>query len=229
MRRRHVVGIARFADAQQQHRVADPSCRAGVRARQTPPPRRWRCRRARRRRAAGCGRGELQGMKSVQSGETQGVGSAHQRRIDESCLDHAPRRAEHLGAGCAGRGHGHGRTFQPAALPDVICHRKGIVGGRVFETWRQSPAMRIARAIGEFGLQNARGARADEYPHAPAAPAGRRGLHRFEEAILLQGKLGQTVVAAIELLQIRPAGAVRRHRGLRRRRYRCSRTRSRSA
>ena len=74
---------------------------------------------------------------------------------------------------------------------------------RIFETRRQSAADRIALTVGEFGLQNTRGAGADEHADAPPAPARGRRLHGFEEAVLLQGKFGQTVVAAIEFLQIR--------------------------
>jgi hypothetical protein len=98
---------------------------------------------------------------------------------------------------------GHGRALQPATLPDVISDGESIVGGAVLEASGQSPALGIAGAIGELGLQNARRARADKYPDAPASESGSRGLHGLEEAILLQGELGQAVVAAIEYLQLR--------------------------
>src|SRR5579863_3984110 len=74
--------------------------------------------------AAGRRRGKLQGVKAVQRGEAQRIHAAHQRRIDEPRLDHAPCRAEYLGAGCACAGHRDGGTVQTATAADVVSHRK---------------------------------------------------------------------------------------------------------
>ncbi len=77
------------------------------------------------------------------------------------------------------------------------------MGGAVFERRRQRAADGVARAVSQFGLHDARGAGADEHADPAPAPAGGRGIHGVEEAILPQGKLSQTIIAAVEYSQLR--------------------------
>ena len=87
----------------------------------------------------GAARCELQGMKAVQGGKTQRVHAAHQRRVDESCLDHAACRAEHLGAGGARTGNRHRRSLAGRNAAECSPRRRTNCGwGRI----RSSPAAR---------------------------------------------------------------------------------------
>src|SRR5260370_170605 len=66
----------------------------------------------------------------------------------------------------------------------------------------QRRADRIARSISQSGLHDAGCAGADEHPDAAAAPSCRRRLHGVEKSVLLHAKFSQTVVAAVEYLQV---------------------------
>src|SRR3984885_15775634 len=77
------------------------------------------------------------------------------------------------------------------------------MSGTVFESRRQRAADRIACAVSQFGLHDARGAGADEHTDAARTQARGRGLHGIEEAILPQRKLSQAIVAAVEYAQLR--------------------------
>ena len=131
MRCGDVVGVARFADAQQQHIVAIQSVgdsfeqrKSGGLANRDSIAR--GVERTTRQRGA-----QLQRVKPVQGGQAQGVHAAHDRGVDHIRFDHAARGSEHLGAGGAGTGHGHGGAFQvqpPAQKigPDEFAER-GVV------------------------------------------------------------------------------------------------------
>src|SRR5271156_1087139 len=77
------------------------------------------------------------------------------------------------------------------------------MGRAVFESRRQRTAHGVARAVGQFRLHDPRGTGADKYADSAPAPAGDRGIHSIDEAILPQGKLGQAIIAAIEYPQLR--------------------------
>ena len=107
-------------------------------------------------------------VEAVQRGQAQRVDAADDGRIDQAGLQHAPRRGEHLGAGRAGRRDRHGRPFQPEMVAHEVGHRIRVVRGGVIEVSRQGAADRIAAPVGQLGLQDARGAGAQENADAPA-------------------------------------------------------------
>ena len=207
MRRRHMVGIARFADAEQQHgvvvlfryafqqrkcsRLADGDAVAGH-----------------VERAAGSRRCELQGVKAVQGGKAQRVHAAHQRRVDEACLDHAACRAEHLGAGGARAGNRNRGSPQAATLPNVV--RDGEV------LWVEPYSKLAGRAplIGSRCGRQARSAGFRRYwfprtRRCVAGPNAPPSAERCRKTILQQAQLCEAVIAAVELPQpVRQPGAV---------------------
>ena len=121
MRRRHVIGIARLADAEQQDRVRHRRVPQAAPAARTPPPRRSRCRCARIERPAGRCDEQLQRVEAVQRRQAQRIDAADHGRVDEAGFDHAPRRAEHLGARRTGGRHRHRRPVQP----EIRAHEAG--------------------------------------------------------------------------------------------------------
>jgi hypothetical protein len=76
------------------------------------------------------------------------------------------------------------------------------VSGAVLEAQGQRAAHGIALAVGELGLENARGTGSEEHTHTPRAPPCGCLLHGFEKTVLLHGELGQPVIPALELVQI---------------------------
>ena len=224
MRRRHVIGIARFADAQQQHGVAVDS--VGGNALEQREGRGLTDGDAVARdveRAAGspARRAAASESRTAWSGTASPTPPTTAASI-RSGLDHAPRRAEHLGARRAGRGHGHCRD--PPSRSAAARSRRPRRSCALRRS-RNSPAARrvarIAPAVGQFGLQDAGGARADEHADPRRAPNGRAAsCTASKEAVLPQGQLRQAVVAAIEYAAERGQAAARRRRRPRRCRFR---------
>jgi len=140
-------------------------------------------------------------MKTVERRQTQGVHAAHQGGVDETGFDHAPRRAEDLCTGGAGAGHRHRGPLELQPLTQIIRNREGVVGGAVLEGRGQRAGDEIAFAVGEFGLQDARGAGADEDTDALAAPARHRAPGGVQETILPQRQFRESIVPAVEASQ----------------------------
>ncbi len=120
-------------------------------------------------------------MKSIQSGEAQRVRSADQGRIDEAGLDHASSRRR-----TPWRWMRRQRTRPRPGLPAgsaAECNprpRRSCGWCRIRKLCGSAPLTGIARAVGQFGLQNARGAGADEHPDPARGPSGqpRPARHR---------------------------------------------------
>ena len=99
MGRGHVVGIAGFAHAQQQHGM-------GVRLRRHPLQQGkgggladGNTIAVQIKRPAGLGGGQAQGVEAVQGGQAQGVNTAYHRSIDQTRRQHTACRGKYLGAG----------------------------------------------------------------------------------------------------------------------------------
>lgn len=76
------------------------------------------------------------------------------------------------------------------------------MGATVDEVVRQRPAQRITPAIGQFGLQDAGGAGAEEDADATFSVTGNRFPNALGKAIGFQAELHQPVIAAIVARQI---------------------------
>ena len=167
MRRRHVIRIARFADAEQADRVVvGVAGRVAFEQPRTPPPRRSRCRRVHIERPARPRREQFERVEAVERRETERIDAADHGRIDQTGFEHAPRRAEHLRARRTRRRHRHRRSAQPEVRAHEAGERIGIVRGRVVEVGGQRAGLRIAPLVGELGFENARRARAHEHADA---------------------------------------------------------------
>src|SRR5882762_9931037 len=124
-------------------------------------------------------------------------------RGDQPRLDRAPGRGEHLGAGRARARDHHGRTRQLQGLLRERRERERVVRAAVAKVRRQRTAHRVALAVGELGLEDARGAGAEKHPDALAPVAGGGALHRLGKTVLHEAEVGQAIVATLELVQPR--------------------------
>ena len=216
VRRRHVVGIARFARAQQQHGIG---VEAVGRALEQDEGGRLADREAVAVRvvgAAGLGREQLQRIEAVQGGEAQGIDAADDGGVDQAGGDHPRGRGEHLGARRAGGGDHHGRPFQIEGGAHEIGHRIGVVRGAIVEIVRQGAGRRVAAAVGLFGLQDAGGAGAEQHAHPPAAVARGGRADGGIEAILAAAPGRRDGCCGIRIRRGWPAKAPRPRRPLRR-------------
>ncbi|CCF97238.1 hypothetical protein RSK60_1940007 [Ralstonia solanacearum K60] len=206
VRRRHMVRVARFADAEQQDGIV-AQCLHGpvIGAFEQDESRGFADRDAVARhveRLAWLPRQQFERVEAVQRGQAQRVHAAHDRRIDQAGFEHAPRRAEDLGAGRAGRRDRHRRAAQPAIGAHEGGGCVGAVRLRVVEIGGQGAGLRIAVLVGEFGLQDAGGAGAHEDADARGAMTCLRCLDMLGEAVLREADLREPVVAAFEVAQV---------------------------
>ena len=72
----------------------------------------------------------------------------------------------------------------------------------ILELLGQGTVRRRAHAVGELGLEHARGARAQKYAESSSPPARRARVHRADEAVLLEPELCEPIIAAIVGLQL---------------------------
>ena len=174
-------------------------------------------------------RHQLQRPESVQRGHAQAVDAAHHGGIDEPASIMRCRRGKDLGAGRAGGGHHAGRPVQPERGAHVARHRIGVVRLGVVQAGRQRAGDGVAVAVGDLGLQDARGAGAQEHADPGRAVARGGAAHAVGKTVGAQAELGQAVVAAVVGGRTRVPAPCRRRRPLRRSRCRARRSRSRGA
>src|SRR5215470_2156340 len=77
--------------------------------------------------------------------------------------------------------------------------REGVVRTVIAEAFRQRAALRVAAAVGELGLEDAGGARAEKQSDTLWPVARRARGHRLPEAVLTEREPREAVVAAVEL------------------------------
>ena len=174
VRRGHMVGVARFAGAEQQDRTG---CRIARPFEQREgclrPP---KCRCAPRRRAG------MAGPRSVAARRSRtawsGTAYRHRRRWLRRCcpVRAGGQRRQRSGARRAGRRNRHRHALEAEIVAGEFGQRKGIVRRAVVEIVGQRAALRIAAAVGQFGLQDAgrAGAEEDADPRLAVAGNGRR-------------------------------------------------------
>ena len=144
MRRRHVVGIARFAVAEQAQRAAV----AGVDALEQGEAGGLADADAAAlgvERPARLGRDQLQGVEAEQHAAAQGVDAADHRRIDEAQAQQPLGRREHLGARRAGGRDGDARPFEAERVVDEVGERVRRVDERVAVVGREARRRRRGR------------------------------------------------------------------------------------
>ena len=116
-----------------------------------------------------------------------------------------------LGARGARGGDHPRRALEPERGLDETRERRGVVRLAKVQPGGQC-AVGVALAVGDLGLQNARGAGAHQHADASGAVACHRAPHVFIETVAAQRQCREPVVAAVVARQRRWAGVDRRRR-----------------
>ena len=80
---------------------------------------------------------------------------------------------------------------------------KSIVRGVVNKIGGEGAADRVASTVSQFGLQNTGGAGANKHTNALRTIFADRGMYRIDKTILQKPQQSETIVAAIEVTQMR--------------------------
>ena len=155
-------------------------------------------------------------MESIQCCEAERVDATDDRGVDQSGLDHASRRAEGLRTGRACGAHRGRRSAQLEITAHEVGDRVAVVRAPVVERCGQRSGGRVPVTVGDLGLEDPRGAGADENADAVGAVALARSADRVAQPVLLERELRQPVVATVERGEIRRATRHRRARRLQR-------------
>jgi hypothetical protein len=147
----------------------------------------------------------LQRGEAVQRGQAQRIDTADDGCVDAAQFELAGSGGKDLGARRAGRRNRHRHALQPEIVAGEFGQREGIVRRAVVEIVGQRAALRIAPAVGQFGLQDAGRAGAEEDADPCLAVAGNGRAHPVGEAVGFQAHLRQAVVAAV--VMARAAGS----------------------
>ena len=137
----------------------------------------------------------------MQRHAAQTVGAADDGRVADAARDQWDASMNVLRAGGAGRRDDHRRTAQSERRANKAGQREHVLRVGIVERRRQCAGVRIARAVGVLAGQDARRAGAKHHRDAVGAiPAARSG-DGVGEAVGVQCKVGQPVVAAVEARQ----------------------------